>query len=122
MLAHPCSERRALEVVRDADEIFAFAAEVQKLDNIDVPEPLESACVLFKLLLCRRINALDGKPAMFYFHPWEMDPQQPRVDGIGVKTRFRHYVNLNRMQSRISRLLADFRWDRADRVFLGGIQ
>ena len=70
----------------------------------------------------RRINAIDRKPAMFYFHPWEIDPEQPRVDGIGAKARFRHYVNLRLMQSRISRLLADFRWDRADRVFLGAVQ
>ena len=70
----------------------------------------------------RRINTVDRKPAMFYFHPWEIDPDQPRVDGVSAKTRFRHYVNLGRMQPRISRLLADFRWDRADRVFLGGIQ
>lgn len=66
----------------------------------------------------RRINARDGKPAMFYFHPWELDPEQPRVSGPGFKTRFRHYVNLRRMAPRIASLLRDFRWDRADRVFL----
>jgi polysaccharide deacetylase family protein (PEP-CTERM system associated) len=70
----------------------------------------------------RRINTVDRKPAMFYFHPWELDPDQPRLDGISAKTKFRHYVNLHRMQPRIARLLADFRWDRADRVFLGGVQ
>ena len=66
----------------------------------------------------RRINARDGKPAMFYFHPWELDPDQPRIDGPGLKTRFRHYLNLHRMAPRIARLLRDFHWDRADRVFL----
>ena len=66
----------------------------------------------------RRINARDGKPAMFYFHPWELDPDQPRIDGPGMKTRFRHYVNLHRMAPRIASLLRDFHWDRADRVFL----
>jgi polysaccharide deacetylase family protein (PEP-CTERM system associated) len=65
-----------------------------------------------------RINAVDGKPAIFYFHPWEIDPEQPRVAGAGWKSRFRHYVNLDRMRPRLSRLLADFRWDRIDRVFL----
>jgi polysaccharide deacetylase family protein (PEP-CTERM system associated) len=65
-----------------------------------------------------RINAVDKRPAMFYFHPWELDPDQPRVDGISVKTRFRHYVNLKRMDPRLTRLLRDFRWDRVDRVFL----
>lgn len=66
----------------------------------------------------RRINACDRQPAMFYFHPWEIDPEQPRIAGTGVKTRFRHYVNLRRMAPRLVRLLRDFRWSRADRVFL----
>jgi hypothetical protein len=69
----------------------------------------------------RRINSVDRMPAMFYFHPWELDPDQPRVAGLPAKTRFRHYVNLRRMAPRLSRLLKDFRWDRVDRVFLNGI-
>jgi len=67
-----------------------------------------------------RINRVDGRPAMFYFHPWELDPQQPRVDGLSARTRFRHYLNLDRTEARLSRLLRDFRWDRVDRVFLDG--
>ncbi|HEY7788388.1 MAG TPA: XrtA system polysaccharide deacetylase [Casimicrobiaceae bacterium] len=66
----------------------------------------------------RRINARDRRPAMFYFHPWELDPGQPRVPGPGAKTRFRHYLNLRRMAPRLTRLFRDFRWDRADRVYL----
>ena len=66
-----------------------------------------------------RINAQDRQPAMFYFHPWEIDPDQPRIAGTGVKTRFRHYVNLRRTAPRLARLLRDFRWSRADQVFLG---
>ena len=70
--------------------------------------------------LLKRVNQVDGEPCMFYFHPWEIDPAQPRVAGIDAKTRFRHYLNLDRMQSRLERLLGDFRWDRVDRVFLRG--
>jgi polysaccharide deacetylase family protein (PEP-CTERM system associated) len=70
----------------------------------------------------RRINARDRAPAMFYFHPWEVDPGQPRIDGIGAKTRFRHYVNLERTSLRLSRLLRDFRWSRADRLFLADVR
>ncbi|MCC6610750.1 MAG: DUF3473 domain-containing protein [Burkholderiales bacterium] len=66
----------------------------------------------------RRVNRIDGHPAIFYFHPWEVDPEQPRVPGIGAKTRFRHYLNLRRMEQRLRRLLDDFHWDRVDRVFL----
>ncbi len=64
-----------------------------------------------------RVNRVDRQPAIFYFHPWEIDPHQPRIAGISVKTRFRHYLNLDRTESRLHRLLSDFRWDRIDRVF-----
>jgi polysaccharide deacetylase family protein (PEP-CTERM system associated) len=69
----------------------------------------------------RRVNARDGQPAMFYFHPWELDPEQPRIPGAGAKTRFRHYVNLQRTAPRLKQLLRDFRWSRVDRVFLSGV-
>jgi polysaccharide deacetylase family protein (PEP-CTERM system associated) len=68
----------------------------------------------------RRVNRQDRQPAIFYFHPWELDPDQPRVPGTNAKTRFRHYVNLRRMEKRIRQLLSDFRWDRMDQVFLEG--
>ena len=54
---------------------------------------------------------------IFYFHPWEVDPGQPRVADCGWKSRFRHYTNLSRMAARLDRLLRDFAWDRMDRVF-----
>jgi polysaccharide deacetylase family protein (PEP-CTERM system associated) len=69
--------------------------------------------------LIRRINAHDGASAIFYFHPWELDPGQPRLPGIDAKTRLRHYLNLARTESRLGRLLADFRWGRMDDIFLG---
>lgn len=65
-----------------------------------------------------RVNQHDGQSAVFYFHPWEVDPEQPRQQGISLKTRVRHYLNLSRMESRLSCLLKDFHWDRMDRVFL----
>lgn len=64
------------------------------------------------------INRRDRQPAIFYFHPWEVDPEQPVQQGIGFKSRFRHYVNLKRMEPRIRQLLRDFQWDRMDRIFL----
>lgn len=65
----------------------------------------------------RRINEHEGMNGVFYFHPWEIDPQQPRPEGLDKKTRFRHYLNLARMEPRLDCLLTDFRWDRMDRVF-----
>jgi polysaccharide deacetylase family protein (PEP-CTERM system associated) len=66
----------------------------------------------------RRINGVDRRAAVFYFHPWELDPEQPRPEGLTAKTRFRHYVNQGRMESRLKCLVKDFRWDRIDQVFL----
>ncbi|MDO8891139.1 MAG: DUF3473 domain-containing protein [Sulfurimicrobium sp.] len=67
----------------------------------------------------QRVNSHDMQSGIFYFHPWELDPGQPRQDGLGMKTRFRHYLNLHRMEGRIKALTRDFRWDRMDRIFLG---
>ena len=68
--------------------------------------------------LVGRVNRQDGQPAIFYFHPWEIDVDQPRIPGINLKTRFRHYLNLHRTETRIQRLLKDFRWGRMDEIFL----
>src|SRR5665213_390111 len=70
--------------------------------------------------MLRRVNGRDRASAIFYFHPWELDAAQPRIPGIDAKTRFRHYLNLTRMQARLRRLLRDFNWGRADHVFLAG--
>lgn len=64
-----------------------------------------------------RVNRQEQRPAIFYFHPWEIDPEQPRFRGVSAKTRFRHYLNLHRTKARLTRLLTDFEWDRVDRVF-----
>ena len=66
----------------------------------------------------RRFNAVEGRPAVFYFHPWEIDPDQPRQPDLSWRTRFRHYLNLHRTEGRLERLLQDFRWDRMDAIFL----
>jgi polysaccharide deacetylase family protein (PEP-CTERM system associated) len=65
----------------------------------------------------KRVNERDGQPGMFYFHPWEVDPAQPRIDGAPLRSRFRHYLNLDAMEARLTRLLSDFSWGRMDEVF-----
>jgi polysaccharide deacetylase family protein (PEP-CTERM system associated) len=67
--------------------------------------------------MLRQVNSGDGQAAIFYFHPWEIDVDQPRIGGISAKTRFRHYLNIHRMQARLERLLGDFAWGRMDEVF-----
>lgn len=57
----------------------------------------------------RQINGRFGRPFAFYLHPWEIDPDQPRVR-VGWLSRFRHYTNLDRCESRLRRLLHEFRF------------
>lgn len=64
-----------------------------------------------------RVNQQDREPAIFYFHPWEIDPGQPRVDGVNLRTRFRHYQNLRHMEPKVNRLLADFKWGTIPEVY-----
>lgn len=68
--------------------------------------------------LLQRVNQQDKQSGIFYFHPWELDPEQPRQKNIGLKTYFRHYVNLARTENRLKALTKDFHWDRMDRIFL----
>jgi polysaccharide deacetylase family protein (PEP-CTERM system associated) len=72
--------------------------------------------------LLQRVNEVDGAATIFYFHPWELDADQPRVPGLDAKTRFRHYLNLHRTERRLRRLLSDFEWGRVDDVFLTGAE
>jgi polysaccharide deacetylase family protein (PEP-CTERM system associated) len=65
-----------------------------------------------------RINNQEEQSGIFYFHPWEIDPEQPRQQGLSLKTRTRHYLNLDKMENRIKRLLTDFNWDTMENVFL----
>lgn len=67
--------------------------------------------------MLNRVNLHDRESGIFYFHPWEIDAGQPRIAGISGKTRFRHYVNIDRMDGRLNRLLNDFKWGRMDHVF-----
>jgi polysaccharide deacetylase family protein (PEP-CTERM system associated) len=63
----------------------------------------------------RRINAREGRPAIFYLHPWEIDPSQPRINA-GLLSRFRHYRNLDKTERRLGQLLDDFRFSTVRQV------
>ncbi len=71
---------------------------------------------LFRTAL-RRFNRVDRASGVFYFHPWEIDPAQPRIRQASRMSQFRHYVNLQAMPRRLERLLRDFTWGRMDQVF-----
>jgi polysaccharide deacetylase family protein (PEP-CTERM system associated) len=63
-----------------------------------------------------RVNDGDGRPAVFYFHPWEIDPGQPRVAGAPLKSRLRHYSRLSAMRPKLLRLFKSHAWGRTDQV------
>jgi polysaccharide deacetylase family protein (PEP-CTERM system associated) len=66
-------------------------------------------------LAVRRVNG-EAKPAIFYFHPWEIDPEQPRVPDAPMRSNFRHYTNLEAMRPKLLRLLRAHQWGRTDEV------
>jgi hypothetical protein len=68
-----------------------------------LPYPLSSWAI-------SSVNAREQRPAIFYFHPWEIDPGQPRLGHAPLRSRLRHYTNLGRMRGKLARLLAAHRW------------
>jgi len=62
----------------------------------------------------RQVNSRDRRPAVFYFHPWEIDPTQPRVAGAPLRSRLRHYTNLDVMAAKLEQLIREFDWGRMD--------
>ncbi|MCJ2177663.1 XrtA system polysaccharide deacetylase [Novosphingobium album (ex Hu et al. 2023)] len=64
----------------------------------------------------RQVNGQDQRPAVFYFHPWEIDPGQPRVAHAPLRSRLRHYTNLGVMERKLRQLIGDFRWGRMDEL------
>lgn len=62
----------------------------------------------------RQVNREDERPAVFYFHPWEVDPAQPRVDNAPLRSKLRHYTNLDKMAGKLGKLVREFEWGRMD--------
>ncbi len=66
----------------------------------------------------RQVNRREGRPAVFYFHPWEIDPDQPRVGNAPLKSKLRHYANLGAMRGKLRQLIGEFAWGRMDDLAL----
>ena len=62
----------------------------------------------------RQVNTRDQRPAVFYFHPWEIDPGQPRVTAASLRSRVRHYAKLDAMAGKLEQLIREFAWGRMD--------
>ncbi|WP_227711173.1 XrtA system polysaccharide deacetylase [Novosphingobium ovatum] len=63
-----------------------------------------------------RVNHVDGRPAIFYFHPWEVDENQPRIPGAPLRSRLRHYTNIDRMEAKLRKLIETYAWGRMDEL------
>lgn len=63
-----------------------------------------------------QVNGQEQRPAVFYFHPWEIDPEQPRVENAPIRSKVRHYSRLSAMEGKLEKLLGDFEWGRVDQV------
>lgn len=64
----------------------------------------------------RQVNEDEQRPAVIYFHPWEIDPDQPRVANASIKSKLRHYTKLRIMADKLRRLPRDFQWERLDTI------
>jgi polysaccharide deacetylase family protein (PEP-CTERM system associated) len=64
----------------------------------------------------RQVNERDRRPAVFYFHPWEIDPDQPRVPDASMRSKLRHYTNLDKMAGKLADLVNGFAWGRMDEL------
>lgn len=93
-----------------------------RICRIDVPASGGGYFRLFPYRLTRwlldQANRGYQAPAVFYLHPWEVDPDQPRQHHAPRLSQFRHYLNLGVTERRLRRLLADFKWARIDSLFL----
>jgi polysaccharide deacetylase family protein (PEP-CTERM system associated) len=69
-----------------------------------------------KKLISRYLKQ-EKQPYSFYFHPWEIDANQPRLNDAPLKSRFRHYVNLSKTESKLEKLLSDFSWSTMKDVY-----
>ena len=66
-----------------------------------------------------KFHQQEKQPYSFYFHPWEIDPDQPRVKEAPLKSKFRHYINLSRMEGKLEKLLIEYQWNTMKSVYLG---
>ena len=118
----PISDRRPYQIVRPNGSLIEVPGSTTKVGPLNVPV---AGGGYFRILPYRwthwgisRVNHHEGRPAVFYLHPWEIDPDQPRLEAGRLGT-FRHYRNLSETESRLRRLLTDFRFGTVNALVAG---
>lgn len=105
----------------DGDGILEIPITTLRLFNRNYPGGGGGFFRLFPYQLSKkilqRVNTQDQQPGIFYFHPWEIDVDQPRQRQAPARSRFRHYLNLGMMAPRVKKLMDDFSWGRMDAVY-----
>jgi polysaccharide deacetylase family protein (PEP-CTERM system associated) len=115
----PISARRPYAIERKAGRLTEVPGSTTQVGPMNLPV---AGGGYFRLLPywwtkwgIARVNRLERRPAVFYLHPWEIDPEQPRLP-TGKLSRFRHYRNLSETEARLRQLLTDFAFDAVDRL------
>jgi hypothetical protein len=109
----PSSPRHFYTVGRGANSLWECPGSTVRMAGVNLPVAGGGYFRLLPYSWTRwgisRINRLEGRPAVFYLHPWEIDPRQPRLSGSRL-SRYRHYTNLDQTESRLTQLMSDFRF------------
>lgn len=99
-------------LIHNPQSIVEFPISTVRFGNINIPISGGGYFRLFPYSLVRkgltRINQVEGQPFVFYLHPWEIDPDQPRINHLNFKSRFRHYINLGKTEKKLKNILGDF--------------
>jgi polysaccharide deacetylase family protein (PEP-CTERM system associated) len=116
----PDAERHAHVVRRQSGSLVEIPASTVRIGSMNLPI---GGGGYFRLLPyawtrwgIRRVNDGERKSVVFYFHPWEIDPEQPRFE-VGAASRLRHYTGLRSAPDRLRRLLREFRFEPIVNVF-----
>jgi polysaccharide deacetylase family protein (PEP-CTERM system associated) len=101
-------------ITQNSKFIFEFPISTVQLLGMNLPISGGGYFRLFPYPLIKkglkRINEKEQRPFIFYIHPWEIDPEQPRINGLSSRSKFRHYVNLDKTELKFRRLLGDFQF------------
>jgi len=118
----PDAPRWPHPMTRSGGELFEVPGSTVRLGGTNVPVAGGGYFRILPYAWTRwgiaRLNQLEGQPAIFYLHPWEIDPQQPRLRASALG-RFRHYRNLHLTERRLRALMRDFAFGRLDDVLAG---
>lgn len=115
----PLSGRRPYAIERSAGTLVEVPGSTTRLGPLNLPVAGGGYFRILPYWWTRwgidRVNRREGRPVVFYLHPWEIDPEQPRLRA-GSLGQFRHYRNLRQTESRLRQLLTDFRFEAVEDV------